>query len=141
MRPTFDDYFLAIAEVVSSRATCKRRKIGVVIVDKEHRILATGTNGQPSGMPHCIDTDCIMNGEHCTSVHGEMNALLYCQNRASLKESTCYIVGGTPCSTCANALITVGTKRIVCDREYPDTISIELLKLAKVQLEIRTKPL
>ncbi|RLI84150.1 MAG: hypothetical protein DRP01_08380 [Archaeoglobales archaeon] len=57
-RPSWDEYFMELALVVSKRSTCLRQKVGAVIV-KDKRILATGYNGAPSGMPHCLDVGCL----------------------------------------------------------------------------------
>ena len=51
-RPTWDEYFLDMAELVGSRGTCDRGHAGTVIV-KDKRLLATGYAGSPVGLPHC----------------------------------------------------------------------------------------
>ncbi len=72
VRPTWDKYFLEIAEVVSHRATCPRASVGAVIV-KDNHILSTGYNGAAPGEPHC---GCIIENEHCQkAVHAETNAV------------------------------------------------------------------
>ncbi|GAF81148.1 unnamed protein product, partial [marine sediment metagenome] len=53
-RPTWDEYFVEITELVSKRSTCLRRKVGAVIV-QDKRILTTGYNGAPRGLPHCLE--------------------------------------------------------------------------------------
>jgi len=80
-RPTQDEYFLKMAELVSTRATCARRKVGCVLVNSRKHILATGYNGVASGMPHCIDEPCpganYPSGEgldKCEAIHAEQNA-------------------------------------------------------------------
>ena len=57
-RPSWDEYFLQIATLVSSRSTCLRRKVGAVIV-KDKRILTTGYNGVPRGLAHCVEVGCL----------------------------------------------------------------------------------
>ena len=57
-RPSNDEYFMEMAELVSSRSTCLRRKVGAVIV-KEKRVLSTGYNGSPKGTKHCEELGCI----------------------------------------------------------------------------------
>ena len=84
-RPTWDEYFIEIAKVVSSRSTCIRRRYGAVIV-KDHVIVSTGYNGAPRGSINCIDTNrCkrqelnIPSGERyelCEAVHAEQNAIV-----------------------------------------------------------------
>lgn len=57
-RPSWDEYFLEVAALVSKRATCLRRRVGALLV-KDKRILATGYNGAPRGLKHCLDIGCI----------------------------------------------------------------------------------
>lgn len=75
-RVSWDDYFFRIAQEVSTRATCPRAAIGTVLVDKHHRIVATGYNGSPPGEVHCLDVGCMVYANHCTrSTHAESNAV------------------------------------------------------------------
>jgi len=75
-RPSWDEYFLKIAEDVASRATCPRASVGAVIV-KDHRILSTGYNGALPGEPHCTEVGCLMENNHCErTVHAETNAVV-----------------------------------------------------------------
>ncbi len=84
-RPSWDNYFLELASVVATRATCLRRKYGAVIV-KDHRVVSTGYNGAPSGRTDCLERNYCwrkMNNiphgtgyENCKSVHAEVNAII-----------------------------------------------------------------
>jgi len=83
-RPSWDTYFMRIAQEVSRRSTCLRRKVGAILV-RDKRILATGYNGAPRGLPHCAEVGCLreqMNvpsGERhelCRGLHAEMNAIV-----------------------------------------------------------------
>ncbi|HOP71584.1 MAG TPA: deaminase, partial [Bacillota bacterium] len=83
-RPAWDEYFMEVAQVVSRRSTCLRRNVGAVIV-KDKRILATGYNGAPSGLPHCIEVGCLreqlgvpsgQRHEMCRGLHAEQNAII-----------------------------------------------------------------
>ena len=117
MRPDWDNYFIEIAKVVSSRATCLRRKYGAVIV-KDRVIISTGYNGSPRGMENCIDIGTcareelkIPSGERyelCEAVHAEQNAIISGPPER-MKGSTIYIAGfeddtsfakGLPCKLC-----------------------------------------
>lgn len=121
-RPGWDDYFLAVANVVARRADCTRRRIGCVLVDADHRVIATGYNGAPSGEPGCLSGACPRgqlsydeipkdsNYDNCISIHAEANALLYA--RASVKGATAYITD-KPCPSCAKLLRGAGIERIV----------------------------
>jgi dCMP deaminase len=68
-RPDWDTYFLGIARAVAARADCTRRRVGCVIVDEDHRILATGYNGSPPGGASCLKGDCPR-GRHFQSAMG-----------------------------------------------------------------------
>ena len=57
-RPSWDAYFMSIARLVAGRSTCLRRQVGAILV-KDRRILATGYNGAPAGLPHCNQTGCV----------------------------------------------------------------------------------
>lgn len=83
-RPTWIEYFMDIADLVAKRSTCLRRQVGAVAV-KDKRILATGYNGVPSGIPHCLDVGClreqegIPSGERhelCRGIHAEQNVII-----------------------------------------------------------------
>ncbi len=142
-RPSWDEYFLAIAELVSSRSTCLRRKVGAVIV-KDKRILATGYNGAPTGLAHCLDIGClreklnIPSGERqelCRGLHAEQNAILQAatNSRIPLKGSVIYVTC-QPCITCAKMLANSGIKKIFIREGYPDKFAREILKEAKIKL-------
>lgn len=123
MRPDWDTYFMTVAVAVSTRADCRRRWVGCVIVDSDHRIIATGYNGAPAGEPGCLSGACprgLMTYEqqpgitasydNCISIHAEANALLYA--RTSCKGATAYITD-PPCPACRKLLKGAGVERIV----------------------------
>ncbi|MBW2174449.1 MAG: cytidine deaminase, partial [Deltaproteobacteria bacterium] len=83
-RPSWKEYFMDIAVLVARRSTCRRRRVGAITV-KNKRILATGYNGAPSGLPHCLDIGClreemeIPSGERhelCRGLHAEQNVII-----------------------------------------------------------------
>lgn len=123
MRPTHDEYFLDMAKLVSTRGTCARRKVGCVLVNSRHHVIATGYNGVPSGSPHCTDTPCAGANapsgkglELCEAIHAEQNALLQCHDVYSI--DTCYCTA-SPCITCIKLLLNTSCQRIVFISEYP----------------------
>ncbi|MFH1414431.1 MAG: cytidine/deoxycytidylate deaminase family protein [Candidatus Omnitrophota bacterium] len=140
-RPCWDEYFLEMANLVAKRATCLRRRVGAVIV-KDKRILATGYNGVPSGLRHCLDVGCIRkklkipSGERhelCRALHAEQNALIQASlYGVSLKGSTLYATN-QPCVICAKMLINAGIKEIVAGCGYPDKMAMDFLKEAKIK--------
>ncbi|MCK9572061.1 MAG: cytidine/deoxycytidylate deaminase family protein [Candidatus Omnitrophica bacterium] len=146
-RPSWDEYFMEMACLVSKRSTCLRRYVGAVIV-KEKRILATGYNGAPSGLKHCVEVGClrkklnIPSGERhelCRALHAEQNALIQASLygvsvRASTLYSTCQ-----PCVICAKMLINAGIKEIVILEGYPDKMAMEFLKAAGIKVRVIKK--
>ena len=126
-RPSWDDYFLELADAASSRATCDRGKSGCVIV-RDKQVLATGYVGSPAGLPHCDDVGHLMkkviqeNGEiseHCLrTVHAEQNAICQAAKRGVSIEGATVYTRMTPCRTCAMLLINCGIEKVVCERKY-----------------------
>lgn len=143
-RPTWDEYFLGMADLVSKRSTCLRRKVGAVLV-KDRRMLATGYNGAPSRIAHCSEAGCIReklkipSGERhelCRGLHGEQNALLQAAlHGTSLKGATLYCTT-QPCIICAKMIINAGIREIVIKGAYPDRMAREILKEAKIKVRI-----
>lgn len=143
-RPTWDEYFLGIADLVSKRSTCLRRRVGAVLV-RDKRILATGYNGAPSRITHCSVTGClreklkIPSGERhelCRGLHGEQNAFLQAAlHGTSLKDASLYCTT-QPCIICAKMIINAGIKEVVIKSGYPDKMAREFLREAKVKVRI-----
>ena len=133
-RPSWDEYFLKLAMLVSERATCPRMHCGCVLV-KDKQILATGYNGSIPGDVHCEDEGCYVVDNHCIrTIHAEMNAVLQCSiHGVSTKGATAYVTN-MPCTNCAKSLITAGIKRIVVFSDYHATEAEEFLGIAKVEL-------
>ena len=127
VRPSWDDYFLELADAASRRATCDRGKSGCVIV-RDKQVLATGYVGSPAGLPHCDDVGHLMkkviqeNGEisvHCLrTVHAEQNAICQAAKRGISIEGATVYTRMTPCRTCAMLLINCGIRKVVCERRY-----------------------
>lgn len=100
-RPDWDRYWLGVAEAISQRGTCKRRKFGAVIV-KDKKIIGTGYCGAPSGTPNCIDFgECLRekynvpsgkNYNLCRSVHAEMNAIIHADYEKLLARHCIFMV-------------------------------------------------
>jgi dCMP deaminase len=146
-RPSWDDYFLDLADAVSKRATCDRGRSGCVIV-RDKRMLVAGYVGSPSGLPHCDELGHQMKKtihedghvtEHCVrTVHAEQNAI--CQAAklgVSIDKSTLYC-RMTPCRVCAMLIINCGIERVVCERKYQaGEESEEMFKKAGIKLEFK----
>ncbi len=104
-RKAWDEYFFDIARLVSTRATCRRRKVGCVIVHNK-RIISTGYNGAGEGQDHCLDVGCFLSGGSCRrAIHAEDNAIRYIQNNVDKKRDD-YIAYVTvrPCENCQSIL-------------------------------------
>lgn len=130
MRPTWDEYYLVIANAVSSRADCSRRQHGAVIVGPDHRPVAFGYNGAPSGKPGCLEGACprgsmtyenlgslaggyddpLSNG-YCIAVHAEANAIVLA-GRDRCAGATIYVTG-PPCHGCTKLIAASGITRVV----------------------------
>ena len=126
-RMSWDDYFIGIATAVSARASCSRRQVGAVLVDKSHRVIGTGYNGAPSGAPDCLhgacprglcDYDAIPAGSsyddplssgYCVAVHAEANAIL--QSGRDAAGATMYVTDD-PCTGCSTLIRAAGVSRI-----------------------------
>lgn len=141
-RPSWDEYFLEMSKLVAKRSTCLRRSVGAVLV-KDKRILATGYNGAPRGLKHCIDMGCmrkklnIPSGERhelCRALHAEQNALIQASLYGiSAAGSTLYATN-QPCVICAKMLINAGIKEIVIVDGYPDKLAANFLRQAKIKI-------
>jgi len=142
MRPSVDEYFMEIASVVAKRSTCLRNQVGAIIV-RDKRILATGYNGAPKGLPHCLDIGCIReqnnipSGERhelCRAVHAEQNAILQAAIHGVSTENATIYCTHQPCILCAKMMINAGIKKVVYANPYPDTEALEFLKQANVEV-------
>ena len=145
VRPSWDEYFMEIANTVSKRATCDRGRSGCVIV-RDRQILVTGYVGSPKGLPHCDDVGHQMKQtihedgsitNHCVrTVHAGQNAICQAARLGiSLIDSTLYC-RMTPCRVCAMLIINCGITRVVCEKKYhAGAESEEMFRIAGVQLE------
>ncbi len=122
MRPSKDNYFVSMALLASSRATCPRRKVGCILVNSMGHVLATGYNGNAAGQPHCIDKPCAgachpsgQGLELCEALHAEQNALLQCRDVQTIDKA---YVTDSPCTTCIKLLMNTSCQEIVFLREY-----------------------
>ncbi len=125
---------MRIARQVAQRSTCPRVSVGAVIV-RERRILTTGYNGAPEGLPHCLEVGCIIEDDHCQrSLHAEQNAILQAAfHGVSIAGGTMYVTH-QPCNTCAKMVINAGLKRVIYAGEYPDELARNFLAEAGVEL-------
>lgn len=139
MRPTHDQWAMALAVITAERATCIRRKVGCVLVDARGHLLATGYNGVASGLPHCNEQkvkgirityphackghDLPPGQDSCEAIHAEQNALLQCRDVYAV--ATAYVTL-SPCMACCKILLNTGCQRIVFLKEWDDPKPKEL---------------
>ena len=142
-RPTWDEYFYAITKQVSTRSTCLRRKVGAIIV-KDKRILTTGYNGAPKGVKNCLDRGkCLreelgipsgQRHEICRGLHAEQNAIIQAAYHGVNIQGGDLYSNTQPCAQCAKMIINSGIKKIYYFNDYPDSLALELLNEAGVEL-------
>jgi len=142
-RPSWHDYFFSITELVAQRATCVRRRVGAILV-RDKRIIATGYNGAPSGISHCLDVGClreqqgIPSGERhelCRGLHAEQNAIIQAAlYGVSVAGATLYCTN-MPCSICSKMLINAQVKKIFYKEGYADSLSELMMSEAGIPFE------
>jgi len=141
-RPSWDEYFMSIADQVAGRATCVRRSIGAVLV-KDKRILATGYNGVPTGIAHCDEVGCLREQlgipsgtqhELCRGIHAEQNAVIQAARHGIPIDGAVAYCTHQPCVLCAKILINSGITAIVYREPYPDQLSQDMLEEAGIPL-------
>ncbi len=136
------NYYLDIAQTVSERSTCLRKKYGAIIVQNDS-IVATGYNGAPRGRQNCSDLGFCMRDklgiprgeryEMCRSVHAENNAIISA-SRDEMLGATIYMAcvdaktgellgGTTSCAMCKRVVINAGIKTVIV-RDTKDTYSV-----------------
>lgn len=140
-RPTIDEYYVKMLSLIASRGTCLRRKVAAILVDEEGKLVATGYNGVPRGMSHCIDIPCLGAGDkpgdnsRCLAIHAEANAILQAAD-SRRKPHTLYC-SCTPCFNCAKLLITAGVKEVTATSLYQGDIGgCQLLDQVGINVKI-----
>jgi dCMP deaminase len=139
-----DDYFMRIAEVVSLRSTCIKRKVGAVLVKDSH-ILSTGYNGAPAGLKHCNPETCVRKNlksgerpELCRGVHAEINCIIQAAiHGTSIKGETTIFSTTFPCMSCLKLLINAGINRLVYKEGYAmeNKVKEDLLKESSLNVQ------
>ena len=141
-RPDWDIYFLDIIEVVSRRSTCRRRSVGAGLV-RDRRILATGYNGAPSKLKHCLDIGCLReqlnvpSGERhelCRGLHAEQNVIIQAALHGVITKGSTLYCTNHPCVICAKMIINAGIVRIVIRDDYSDPLAAQMLKEAEISV-------
>ncbi len=139
-----DDYFMKIAEVVSERSTCIKRKVGAVLI-KDSYIVSTGYNGAPSGFNHCTPLTCVRQNlksgekpELCRGVHAEINCIIQAAiHGTSIIGNTTLYTTHFPCMSCLKLIINAGIKRLVYKEGYnmENKVKEDLLNESKLNVQ------
>jgi dCMP deaminase len=147
-RPSWDEYFLQLAVQAATRSTCLRRQVGAVLV-RDKRVLATGYNGAPRGITHCLDVGClreemqVASGERhelCRAIHAEQNAVIQAAVHGVAIEGATLYCTHHPCVLCAKILINCGVREIHYLEGYPDELSAAMFTEAGVSLRKEVLP-
>ena len=130
-RLSWDDYFMSIAFLISSRSTCDRLHVGCVLV-KDTRIISVGYNGFLPKLPH---KSCIRDGHEQATVHSEQNAITDCAKRGVPTENAIAYITHYPCINCCKILCAAGIKKIFYHSDYKnDPLVGELLLMANIEV-------
>lgn len=143
-RPSWDEYFMDMAELARRRTSCLRRGVGAVIV-KDNRVVATGYNGTPKGITHCDKAGCLraqlnipsgQRHELCRGLHAEQNAIIQAACTGASIEGASLYCTTQPCVICTKMIINAGIKRIVIKESYPDELAQQMIDEAGIQVDI-----
>ncbi len=146
-RPTWEEYFMDITRLVAKRSTCVRRRVGAVLV-LDKRLLATGYNGAPSGLAHCLEVGCLREENHipsgerhelCRGIHAEQNAIIQAAfHGVRIQGATLYCTN-LPCVICTKMLINAGIKEIIYESGYADDLTRDMLLEARIPVRLFKK--
>lgn len=131
-RLNWDDYFMSIAYLISSRSPDLRLRVGSVIV-KDNRIISAGYNGFLPNLPHISMVD--DHDHEQATVHSEQNAISDSARRGvSCQDAVCYVTH-YPCLGCFKTLASSGIRKIIYDDDYKNNpIVKQLAELAKIEI-------
>ena len=132
-RFTRDELLIRVASLIAERSTCFRSRVGAVIA-QEGRIISTGYNGTPSGLPHCSPNDCGPDTPCTKTVHAEANAIAFAARYGIATEGATLYTQLSPCNDCAKLIINSGIERVVFQDYYRDEMPVDLLARAGIEL-------
>ncbi len=137
-RPALDQYFMDIAKVVATRATCDRAHIGAVLV-KDKYLISTGYNGAPHGLGHCDEVGHLMENDHCVrTTHAEQNAIIQAAVHGTSTHGSTLYSTHSPCKICTKIILNAHIVRVVSETFYRDESVLEMFKEAGVEFVILT---
>jgi dCMP deaminase len=130
-RLSWDEYFMSVALLISSRSSCDRLHVGCVLV-KNNRIISSGYNGFLTGVPH---ESCVVNNHEQNTVHAEQNCISDCAMRGVSSNDTIAYITHYPCINCSKILSASGIKKIFYNEEYKNSdISRDILKISNIDI-------
>ena len=133
-RSDWDTYFMEIARVIATRATCDRKHVGAVLV-RDRTILSTGYNGSIRGLPHCDEVGHMMENGHCVAtVHAEANAIIQAAKNGVAIDGAAIYTTASPCWPCFKLIANSGCVRIVFGEFYRDERIFEFAQKLKIEL-------
>lgn len=142
LRPSWDAYFMQLANLAARRSNCMKRRVGCVIA-RGKRVISTGYNGTPRGITNCNEGGCARcndggaEGGHlgtCLCLHAEENALLE-SGRERIGDESILYCNTCPCLTCSIKIVQMGLKEVVYSRSYSmDDKSFKVLSEGGVKL-------
>lgn len=113
-----EKWLLSLAKVAATRSTCPRLSVGAVLATDDS-IIAVTFNGAPAGVEHCLESGCVMVGNHCiTATHAEINAIAGCARYGTPTMGTILVVTHAPCPACAKAISRAGIEKVYYEEEY-----------------------
>ncbi len=140
VRPSWEQYFLSIAQIISRRSTCDRRRVGAVVV-KNKAILSTGYNGSSRGLPHCDDVGHEIVDGHCVrTIHAEANALVHAARHGVAVDGATMFLTNSPCYDCFKMIVNAGIEEVIYSDFYMSRYEaskrvFELAKKAGVKIK------
>ncbi len=147
-RPSWQEYFMRMAYLASTRSTCLRRAVGAALV-KNNQLISTGYNGAPKNSPHCSETGCLRESQNvpsgqkhelCRGVHAEQNAIIQAAINGSSTQGAVLYCTHQPCSICARMIINAEIKKVYIASSYPDPLTEQLFKDANIEMILYPMP-
>lgn len=148
-----DAHFLAVAHIIADAGTCSRLKVGAVLV-KDRRIISTGYNGAPSGVPHCFHPEPIVNttlegrrlievgsGSCTRAIHAEVNAIAFAARNGVSTDGSVLYTTDSPCENCARLVINAGVREVKYGKQFRDLRGLSILSEVGIRTEELGEPL
>lgn len=133
MRLTRDAMLMAIAGITALRSTCLRLQVGA-IASRDGRLLGSGYNGAPSGLPHCNEHTCNEHNPCVNTVHAEQGLISFAARHGVRLEGSTLYVTHCPCQACAGLILNTGIVRVVYAHPYRITTGLDMLRAGGIEL-------